>query len=176
MSTLVLTMIADDRPGLVDALSGAIVAHGGSWQRSHMAQLAGKFAGIVVVELPDDRTGALLADLEPLRGQGLLEVTAELASGGRDDPAATRFTLHLVGQDRPGIVHEISRVLAEHHVSIDELQSATLSAPMSAELLFEATAALVVPPGASLEALRGSLEDLAGELMVDLDLTGDDRD
>ena len=176
MSTLVLTMIADDRPGLVDALSGAIVAHGGSWQRSHMAQLAGKFAGIVVVDLPDDRTEALLADLAPLRGQGLLEVTAEVATGGRDDPGSTRFKLRLVGQDRPGIVHEISRVLAEQHVSIDELQTATLSAPMSAELLFEATAELVVPATASLDSVRSSLESLANELMVDLDLTGHDRD
>lgn len=175
MSTLVLTMIADDRPGLVDALSGAIVAHGGSWQRSHMAQLAGKFAGIVVVDLPDDRTESLLAALAPLRGEGLLEVTAEVASGGQDDPAATRFSLHLVGQDRPGIVHEISRVLAEQRVSIDELQTATLSAPMSAEPLFEATAQLVLPATASLDAVRSSLESLADELMVDLDLSGDDR-
>ncbi len=171
MTTLVLTMIGNDRSGLVDALSGAIVAHGGSWQRSHLAHLAGKFAGIAVVTVPDHNTEHLLADLEPLKLRGLLDVTAEVATE-EDEPApSTRFSLHLVGQDRPGIVHEVSHALARHQVSIEELQTFTVSAPMSAELLFEVDAKLAVPAEGSLEEVRKSLESLADELMVDIELS-----
>ena len=66
MATLVLTVIGDDRSGLVSALSGVIADHGGSWERSQMARLAGKFAGIVLVAVPDDRAEALIAELGPL--------------------------------------------------------------------------------------------------------------
>ena len=66
MTTLVLTVIGDDRSGLVSMLSGVIAQHGGSWERSQMARLAGKFAGIVMVSVPDDRADALIDALEPL--------------------------------------------------------------------------------------------------------------
>jgi glycine cleavage system regulatory protein len=66
MATLVLTVIGDDRSGLVSALSGVIADHGGSWERSQMARLAGKFAGIVVVSVPDAGADALIRDLGPL--------------------------------------------------------------------------------------------------------------
>ncbi len=176
MATLVLTIIGNDRSGLVDALSGAIVTHGGNWHRSHMAHLAGKFAGIVVVTVPDANAPALLADLEPLEEQGLLDVTAEVAPEEEDaETPGTRLWLHLVGHDRPGIVHEVSHALARHRVSIEELQTSTLSAPMSAELLFEADAVLVVPADVTRDSLRGSLEELAAELMVDIDLGDGER-
>ena len=70
MATLVLTVIGDDRAGLVDALAGPIAAHDGNWDRSHMARLAGKFAGIVVVSVPDERTDALTAELRTLAATG----------------------------------------------------------------------------------------------------------
>ena len=41
MRNLVLSVIGDDRPGLVSALSEAIARSGGNWERSQLAQLAG---------------------------------------------------------------------------------------------------------------------------------------
>ena len=52
METLVLTVIGDDRPGLVSALSACLSGHEAVWQRSQMSRLAGKFAGIVEVVVP----------------------------------------------------------------------------------------------------------------------------
>ncbi len=52
MTPLVLTLIGDDRAGLVSAVAGAVSEHGGNWDRSQMAELAGKFAGIVLVTIP----------------------------------------------------------------------------------------------------------------------------
>lgn len=174
MATLVLTVIGDDRSGLVSALSGVIADHGGSWERSQMARLAGKFAGIVVVSVPEDRAQALIDELGPLGTRGLLEVTAERGSDeGTDAGDVTRLTLELVGADRPGIVHDISRVLAARHVSIAELHTATREAPMFGGMLFEATATLLAAPGAPIAELQAVLEELANELMVDLSLSAE---
>lgn len=174
MATLVLTVIGDDRSGLVSALSGVIADHGGSWERSHMARLAGKFAGIVVVVVPDDRAEALIGELGPLGTEGLLDVTVE--RGVDEGPASTevtRLSLELVGADRPGIVHDISRALAARQVGIEDLRTATREAPMAGGMLFEATATLLAPPTASIADLQMVLEELANELMVDLSLSAD---
>ena len=172
MATLVLTVIGDDRSGLVSALSGVIAEHGGSWERSQMARLAGKFAGIVVVTVPDGHAEALIKDLGPLEAQGLLDITVE--RGADESPTeATRLHLELVGADRPGIVHDISQVLAARQVSIEELHTATREAPMAGGMLFEATATLLAPPTLAVADLQSVLEELANELMVDLTLHAD---
>ena len=171
MATLVLTVIGNDTSGLVDALAGPIARHGGSWDRSHMARLAGQFAGIVVVSVPDENVTALQASLDSLNAQGLLDVQVAIASSStEDEPLENLLRLELVGQDRPGIISEISAALATRDVSIVELETNTTSAPMSGELLFEAKATLRVPNELGLDQLRETLEDIANELMVDLDL------
>jgi glycine cleavage system regulatory protein len=170
MATLVLTAIGDDRAGLVDALAGPIADHGGNWDRSHMARLAGKFAGIVVVTVPDEHVVALGADLEGLQAQGLLDVRIAIASSDAPDHEPSLVQLHLVGQDRPGIVREVAGALATRNVSIEELETSTSSAPMSAEQHFEARATLRLPADVDLAALREALEAIANELMVDLDV------
>lgn len=179
MATLVLTVIGDDRSGLVSALSGVIADHGGSWERSQMARLAGKFAGIVLVTVPDPRADALIEDLGPLEAQGLLEITVERGvsdADGNGQPAGSdtvRLSLELVGADRPGIVHDISAALAARQVSIEELHTATRAAPMAGGMLFEASATLLAPPSVPIPELRAVLEELANELMVDLSLSAD---
>jgi len=170
MATLVLTVIGDDRPGLVDALAGRVAGHGGNWDRSNMARLAGKFAGIVVVTVPDEQVDDLRASLESLSSQRVLDVRmtiADQAPSGRSEPSVT---MHLIGHDRPGIVKEIAAALAARDVSIDEFETSTASAPMSAEELFEAHATLRLPAHVSTDQLRSILEDIANELMVDLEL------
>lgn len=170
MATLVLTVIGNDQTGLVDALAGPIARHGGSWDRSHMARLAGQFAGIVVVSAPDDQVASLTTSFDALNAQGLLDVRVAIASSATTAPDTMPLHLHLVGQDRPGIVREIAAALASREVSIVELETGTSSAPMSGDLLFEASLTLSVPTGLSLDELRSSLEGIANELMVDLDL------
>jgi len=137
-----------------------------------MARLAGKFAGIVLVAVPDESAEALIAELGPLGSQGLLDVTVE--RGADEAPASsdlTRLTLELVGADRPGIVHDISQALAARAVSIEELHTATREAPMVGGMLFEATATLLAPPSVPIAELQSVLEELANELMVDIALS-----
>src|SRR4051795_257155 len=119
MATLILTVLGDDRPGLVSALSTPIKAHGASWERSQLSQLAGKFAGIVVVSVPDHSLEALVADLTGLSSQGL-QVVLERTDGSVERESL-RLSLDLLGADRPGIVAEISASLADRGVSIEEL-------------------------------------------------------
>jgi glycine cleavage system regulatory protein len=169
MASLVLTILGDDRPGLVSAVSAPISAHGASWERSEMSRLAGKFAGIVVVSVPTDRLDALVDDLTALDSQGL-QVLVERT----DEPAPhlfQRLHLDLLGADRSGIVAEISAALADARVSIEELSTDVRDAPMAGGTLFEARAVLNAPSDSDTDALRAVLEALADELMVEIRLS-----
>ncbi len=166
---LVMTVIGPDRPGLVSALSHTIADNGGNWLDARLASLAGHFAGVVAIEVPEARADALAASLQALQSQGLRVLVERSAPAG---VVASGRTLHLalVGQDRPGIVREISRALAQAGVSIDELETAQRSSAFAGEAMFEARARLRLPEAMDPETLRGALESLADELMVDLDL------
>jgi glycine cleavage system regulatory protein len=169
MATFTLTCVGDDRPGLVSALSAPISAHGASWERSQMARLAGKFAGVLLLEVSDEHADALVADLTALKDVGL-HVTLERT----DMPAAqpsVRLHLELLGADHPGIVAEISAALAAARIGIEELSTDIRDAPMAGGMLFEAQALLEAPPSTSLDELRTTLEALADELMVEIKLS-----
>src|SRR4051812_48216955 len=102
MATFILTVVGDDRPGLVSSISGPISEHGASWERSQMSRLAGKFAGIVLVGVADNRLDSLVSRLAELNDQGL-QVVIERT----DEPAgreSQHLQLELLGVDHPGIV------------------------------------------------------------------------
>ena len=164
MSILVITVIGTDRAGLVSALAGVVADHEGNWTRSQLAELAGAFAGIVVVEVPDARVAAFTAAALAIDG---LEVVVQ---GGQEaaTPTARQVTLEVLGNDRPGLVRELSAVFTEHGLSIEELETGTYDAPMAGGRLFEALLVVPVVPGTDAAALRADLEKLAMELMVDI--------
>jgi glycine cleavage system regulatory protein len=171
MHDLVLTLIGPDRPGLVEAVAALIANHRGNWLESRMTRLAGKFAGILRAELPADSVSDALRALGALEAQGV-RVTAE-ATPRIESPAAAvpiRMRLELVGVDRPGIVREVSQLLANHGVNVEELVTDRVSAPMSGEMLFVARANVAVPASTDLSGLRTALERTANDLMVDLKL------
>jgi glycine cleavage system regulatory protein len=167
-TSLILTVIADDKPGIVEQLSDRIVAAGANWEESRMARLAGKFAGLARVSVDPDRADALAASLRALTPTGLT-VVVEPSTQGEAAEART-IGLDLIGNDHPGIIRDIARVLAQYQVNIEELETDVTSAAMSGEPLFRARATLRVPSGISTDRLRAILEALAGELMVDLSL------
>jgi glycine cleavage system regulatory protein len=166
-SHLILTVIGDDRPGLVEELATAISSHGGNWLESSMAHLSGKFAGIVEVAVPADKIPSLRTALTTLQG---LKVSAEVAASAKSAPGGRRLTLNLVGHDRIGIVKEVSQVLARHAVNVEDLSTRTSSAPMSAEILFHCEAELTAAPDFNARELKAALEKLSDDLMVDISL------
>jgi glycine cleavage system regulatory protein len=167
-NTLVLTVLAPDRTGLVELLAQRIAAAGGNWEESRMARLAGQFAGILLVTCEAARSDALVAAMRTLESAGL-QVTVRATPADAAAPAPEpQVHLALTGADRAGIIRDVSRVLAERGVNVEELESEVSSAPMSGEPLFTARARLRVPPNLALADLRASLEKLAAELMVDL--------
>jgi len=170
MSTsIIITVVSDDHPGIVEALSEVIAEHGGNWAESSMMSLAGKFAGILLVKLPGENAEAFFVALKALESTGM-QIVAQLSDATPASDLAHEYSIELVGQDRPGIVREITGVLANFDVNVQELETTVQSASMSGESLFKAHAQIFIPTGADMDKLQDELENLANELMVDIEL------
>lgn len=165
---LVLTIIGDDKPGLVEKLARVVAENSGNWLHSSMSQLAGKFAGILQVSVPDSAADQLIAGLGSL-SDSLKLVVERVETTGAETSKQT-INLSLVGNDRPGIIREVSRALARSAVNVEDLETECVPAPMTGELLFHARAVLRVPEHADLESLRNELEKIADDLIVEIHL------
>jgi glycine cleavage system regulatory protein len=169
LTHLVLTIIGADRPGLVQLVASRVADHGGNWLESRMCHLGGQFAGIVRVEVPAERVPELQQALQRLETEGL-RVSVDSGESPAPLRRGTAATIELVGHDRPGILRQVTGVLAAHGVNVEELSSECVSAPMGGGNLFQARVRVLVPPAVRLEAVRADLEKIAADLMVDLTL------
>ena len=168
-TSLIVTAIGTDRPGIVSQLSDRAQGFGANWAGSRMATLAGQFAGMVHFEVPPQNAEPLAQALRALESSGLRVVIEKVETPPA--PAGRRMVkFELTGLDRPGIIRDLSRSLAERGVSIEDLHTEIVSAETSAEHLFKVKALLVVPEALPNATLRRALETLANEMMVDIAL------
>jgi methionyl-tRNA formyltransferase len=168
-TSLVVTVMGPDRPGIVRLLSDRAHRHGANWAASRLANLAGEFAGMVHFEVPRDNADALATALRGLESSGLRVVIAK--SEGAGAPSGLRgVELELVGDDRLGIVSNLTRILAERGISIETLHTELVGGKAGAKQTFKVAAHLLVPQTLSAEALRRDLEVLANQMMVDIAL------
>ncbi|MEP4484697.1 MAG: ACT domain-containing protein [Halioglobus sp.] len=168
-TSYIITFIGDDRPGLVEMLSQVVESSGGNWHESRLSQLGGKFAGLILVTLPDANGEQLENDLKALADTGL---SVRVTSAGSSVPVhnGQAIVLHVLGPDRLGIVREISRALSLRAINVTELDSEVISAAMSGEALFKARIDAQVPSSADLEDLSETLEEIANQMTLDIDL------
>ena len=134
-----------------------------------MSRLGGQFAGILRMEIPAERERALIVALKELEPAGLT-VVVQPDEPKREPKAARQNVLEIVGQDRPGIVQQISHALAGYGVNVEELQTECASAAMSGETLFRAKAKLSIPESSNVGEIRRTLEKIAEDLIVEITL------
>jgi glycine cleavage system regulatory protein len=163
---ILLTVIGADRPGLTEALAAAVLDAGGNWLESYLSRLGGKFVGSALVDLSPHGVDRLRANLQQSVAS---ELRVEIVPADEDIDPGELVELTLTGQDRTGIVHEISGVLARLGANIVELETRTDPSAWSGSDMFRARARLTLPKGLSHDALQLALEALSGDLMVDFE-------
>ncbi|RRJ83521.1 glycine cleavage system protein R [Aestuariirhabdus litorea] len=167
---MVVSIIADDQPGLVDSLAQTVVDNQGNWLESRMAQMAGKFAGILRISVSEPHSSSLQEALEALQTRGMKVIVEQAVD--ESAPATRALLLNLVGNDRPGIVREVSQLLARQHINVEELSTECTPAPHSSDMLFRAQARLQVPTDVDIDTLTETLESLADDLIVEVSHPG----
>ena len=168
MTRMVLSVVGSDRPGLTQALAAAVLSAEGNWLESHLSQLGGLFVGSVLVEIRAEAVDALRMAVARVDARGL---DIRIAPAG-DVPEAEgeALQLSLVGQDRPGIVNQVTDVLRTLDANIETFATRIEPAPHSGASLFHMDAQLRLPVGVPMTELQRALEAVSGEVMVDIAL------
>lgn len=167
---LVLSILSDDKPGVVEALAQTIAEYQGNWLESRMSHLAGKFAGILQINLPEEKITPLQHALADLKASHGIDVVASSAAETAVKNDITTLQFSLMGNDRPGIIRELSQAFASHHINLDELQTHCSSMPWSGDPMFTAHGLLHIPSKVDLDDLTEQLDEIGDELGVDIEL------
>lgn len=162
---IVLSVTGSDRPGLTSALSEAVLAAGGNWKEGHLSRLGGLYVGSVLVELPAENVAMLESQVQAIDAAGLNVVINPAGTA----PAGTAniMLFELIGQDRPGIIREVTAILAGLGANIESLSSGEETGAWGGEHLFRAQVRVTLPEGVSPEDAQEALEAISGEIMVD---------
>lgn len=168
LKDLIITVISDDRLGIVEIVAETVSQYQGNWLESRLTQLGGKFAGVVRIQLASGQVQALTQALLGLREQGIQIVVEAVDSP--EGPPLTDTAFHVLGPDRPGIVKELTHTFAHHNINVKELDTRFTSMPYSGEPLFEARGNLHIPPGIEIHEIEEKLEVIANALAVDISL------
>lgn len=166
MASVILSVVGSDRPGLTGILAEAVHAAGGNWLESHLSRLGGLYVGSALVAIDDNKVDALRTAVAAVDARGL-EVRVIPAIEG-PEAAGETLQLSLVGQDRPGIVRQVTSVVSGLDVNIEALQTHVAPEPHSGAPLFHLDARLRLPPGLPAERVQAALEQISAEVMVDI--------
>jgi glycine cleavage system regulatory protein len=172
MQAMVLTIIGNDEPGLVDAIAKCITDANGNWLRSSFCQLSGQFAGFIEVMLERNKHDELVNACEKLAN---LKITLVPSTAQQDATTSNlaqhdkRIQMTVTGNDRKGIVSDITTALKRFKINITEMKTTCESAPNWGSLLFTAQVTFVLDKQTNLDDVKSALEDITDDLMVEFE-------
>lgn len=134
MARLILTAVGPDRPGIVAGVTGVLFRAGANLQDTSMCILSGHFASLLVFQVPEGTSvEALEVEFQNLAKQLGITVrvdpfveTRRVAPPPGQEPDEEAYLLTVMGADQPGIVHRVSKVLADQRCNITDLNTRLL--------------------------------------------------
>lgn len=189
----VITVLSNDKPGVIDAVAQCVKQHGGNWLESKLAQMAGKFVGVIRIRVDKTEFEPLKQSLSLLKQNGIHTtyevIYKDIGSKGIDankslegnidfdsKKAHLRASFHAIGPDRKGIIKELSSAFLAKNINVDTLETKLSSMPYSGDPLFEAAGEVDIPGNSDnndqrLNELHQQLDDIADDLGIDISLS-----
>jgi glycine cleavage system regulatory protein len=161
---MVLTVVGKDKPGLIAQIASSIKQANGNWLKSSFCHLSGHFAGFVEVMLPIENHNQLIQACHTLSSLQITLVPASIA----DSNNTREFKISVTGNDRQGIVNDISHCLTNLNVSIKEMETGCESAPNWGSQIFSAQMTLACDENTDIDDIIEALEHITDDLVVEL--------
>ena len=166
MKSILISVLGDDKPGLLDSLSEIIVSNDGDWIESNMFTVEAKFAGILRVNVPSKNAKKLMKQL--ISSKLGLQIACEETAPVRLSDFKS-YNIELIGQNHVGIINKLSHVLTyDLKANVEGIKTEIIDASMSGEQLFKAQINLHLPQSIDERLIKEKLELIADEMMVEI--------
>ncbi len=173
-----LSAIGRDRPGIVADLSELIYECDCNLEDSSMTVLGSEFAVLLLLSGQAADIGERLsAACKRLEWEKRLTVFFRPLD---NDPASEHppgasviYSLEASGLDKAGIVARVSRCLAEHDITIRQMETQSRPEALSGSPFYTMRIEMAAPEDVDEAALRERLESIGRELYVDISLQRD---
>lgn len=170
-SLIVISALGSDRPGIVQALSGAVLARQGNILDSRMTVLGGEFAVLMLVSGDEANLAALESATGELEQELDLTITVRRTRERTAAAGALAYQVEVVAMDNPGIVHDIADFFSGRGINIDDLTTGTYAAPHTGTRMFSLHMALSIPSQESVASLKDAFLDFCDSRNLDASMT-----
>ncbi|WP_288368158.1 ACT domain-containing protein [uncultured Alcanivorax sp.] len=168
---IVISALGTDRPGIVQALSKAVLEYDGNIMDSRMTVLGGEFAVLMLVAGSAATLDSLEAGQQQLADQLNLRITLKRTRAPEASSAALPYEVEVVAMDNPGIVHEIAHFFSGRNINIDDLHTGTYAAPHTGTRMFSLHLTLSMNAEHSVAQLRDAFLDFCEARNLDATMT-----
>ncbi len=167
---LVISALGNDKPGIVNELSKAILDQGGNITESRMTVLGGEFAMMLLVIGTQECIGNIISKLEATGEKLNLTLIAKETQAQESNQKRLPYQITVVSMDHPGIVHNISDFLSSRNLNIEEIDTNTYPAAHTGTPMFSLNMIISVPADSSIRSLRDEFITFCDDLNLDASL------
>ncbi len=167
---LVISALGNDKPGIVNELSKAILDQGGNITESRMTVLGGEFAMMLLVTGTQECIDNIISKLEATGEKLNLTLIAKETQPQESNQKRLPYQITVVSMDHPGIVHNISDFLSSRDLNIEEIDTNTYPAAHTGTPMFSLNMIISVPADSSIRSLRDEFITFCDDLNLDASL------
>lgn len=167
---LVITALGNDKPGIVNELSKAILDHGGNITESRMMVLGGEFAIMLLITGNQENIDNVNAAIDSIGKALKLTLIAKETQPQEKSIKRLPYQVTVVSMDHPGIVHNISDFLLSHNLNIEEIETTTYPAAHTGTPMFSLKMTISIPADSSVRSLRDEFITFCDDLNLDASL------
>lgn len=166
---VVLTAVGEDRPGLVDALSSALLENALNIEDSRMSVLGGEFAIMLLVSGSTDAINKIQQQKDQLEAALKLNLLIKPTRKKASKQGLIPYHIRVIGMDHPGIVHRLARFLSQYNINIEDLDTESYPAPHTGTPMFAVNMVVEIPSDIAIRKLRDEFISLCDERNLDAD-------
>jgi len=167
---VVFSSMGQDRPGLVKEIAEFFTARGINIERSRGCVLGNEFGMIILTSGKADDIEGFIGELDSLREKTGLDINVHKtkAPSHREVQPSIPYKLIAITLDRPGIVHQICKVLYANGINIDDISTNVDNNPITGASIFEMTCYFSLPATVKIADLKTEFTSISDESNIDI--------
>lgn len=164
---LVIAALGQDRAGIVNELSAAILEAGCNVEDSQMMVLGGEFALLMLLSGPWNAIAKIENQITTLQNRLGLIITVRRTEPRQSPGDLLPYHVEVISLDHPGIVHQLANFFSMRGINIEQMATNTYMAAHTGTPMFNLNMSVSVSADTHIARLREEFLDFCDALNLD---------